>query len=362
MTPSRSRWTRSSTTSGSTRTGTHAELDDRRRRDDARGTTPSRSPDDRRPGTRSTALRKSDVDHFANHCRDTSELLRVFRTMINNLFPVSRAAGDTVSADSWDQAADADPIARTASTPSSTSSFREDLQRGRIGLARNRLPVDTDIRGCRRLRPRRTRAGPGVPASATPSGEAAIRAARSPSSRWPPGSAAGGRPGPGSSRRSTRSSCLAGKHRSFLEMHLAKTRRTSNDWHDVPIPHVVTTSYLTHAAIERHLARTDNYGYDGPVLPVAGAVDRPAADPDGARPDVPLGGRGARGPRRQQAEGPRRRPPGDPRMGPVPRARGPTTPTTSRSSGSTRPATSTRSPTCSATAILARLLDESSRT
>ena len=33
-------------------------------------------------------LRKSDVDHFANHCESTPELLGVFRTMINHLFPV----------------------------------------------------------------------------------------------------------------------------------------------------------------------------------------------------------------------------------------------------------------------------------
>ena len=32
-----------------------------------------------------------------------------------------------------------------------------------------------------------------------------------------------------------------------------------------PIPHVVTTSYLTHAAIEHHLHATGNYGHDGPV-------------------------------------------------------------------------------------------------
>src|SRR5206468_11506357 len=34
---------------------------------------------------------------------------------------------------------------------------------------------------------------------------------------------------------------------------------------DVVIPHVVTTSFLTHAAIERHLAQTNKYGHDGPV-------------------------------------------------------------------------------------------------
>ena len=32
--------------------------------------------------------RRADVDHFANRCPDTGELVRVFRTMINHLFPV----------------------------------------------------------------------------------------------------------------------------------------------------------------------------------------------------------------------------------------------------------------------------------
>ena len=32
------------------------------------------------------------------------------------------------------------------------------------------------------------------------------------------------------------------------------------------IPHIVTTSYLTHEAIERHLRSTGNYGHDGPVI------------------------------------------------------------------------------------------------
>ena len=57
---------------------------------------------------------------------------------------------------------------------------------------------------------------------------------------------------------------LQGRHRSFLEIHLAKTRKVMRDL-KVVIPHVVTTSYLTHDAIERHLARTNNYGHDGPV-------------------------------------------------------------------------------------------------
>jgi hypothetical protein len=58
---------------------------------------------------------------------------------------------------------------------------------------------------------------------------------------------------------------LGGKHRGFLELHLAKTRQTQRRF-GVRIPHVVTTSFLTHSAIEHHLAQSDNFGHDGPVI------------------------------------------------------------------------------------------------
>ena len=57
---------------------------------------------------------------------------------------------------------------------------------------------------------------------------------------------------------------IDGRHRSFLEIHFAKTQKTERSLR-IKIPHVVTTSYLTHSAIERHLASTANYGHDGPV-------------------------------------------------------------------------------------------------
>jgi hypothetical protein len=62
---------------------------------------------------------------------------------------------------------------------------------------------------------------------------------------------------------------LAGKHRTFLEVHLAKSRRISTQC-GVALPHVITTSYLTHGPIETSLARQNNYGYAGPVLLSAG--------------------------------------------------------------------------------------------
>jgi len=58
---------------------------------------------------------------------------------------------------------------------------------------------------------------------------------------------------------------LGGRHRSFIEVHLAKSLRVSRA-SGVMLPHVLTTSYLTHDAIERYLAAEKNYGYPGPLL------------------------------------------------------------------------------------------------
>src|SRR5207247_1926450 len=38
---------------------------------------------------------------------------------------------------------------------------------------------------------------------------------------------------------------LAGRHRTFIETHLAKSRRTSRQV-GTPVPHIFTTGYLTH--------------------------------------------------------------------------------------------------------------------
>jgi hypothetical protein len=58
---------------------------------------------------------------------------------------------------------------------------------------------------------------------------------------------------------------LAGRHRTFMETHLAKSRRVSRQA-GTPIPHIFTTSYLTHAPTEEFLARQNNYGYPGPLF------------------------------------------------------------------------------------------------
>jgi galactokinase/mevalonate kinase-like predicted kinase len=207
-------------------------------------------------------LRKADVDHFATSCPDTGELLRVFRTMINNLFPVPRSAA-AAGAGRWDQEAEA---LRAASGFDAVQheQLRAELQRGRIGLARNRLPLDTDIRDvaeidlihAENVLPADPAVERGLEALAR--GEVAVvTLAAGVGSRWTTGA--------GVVKAVNPFVLIDGRHRSFLELHLAKTRKTQRTT-GADIPHVVTTSFLTHAAIERHLDQTDRYGHDGPVF------------------------------------------------------------------------------------------------
>ena len=63
---------------------------------------------------------------------------------------------------------------------------------------------------------------------------------------------------------------LAGRHRTFIEVHLAKSRRIGR-LAGRALPHVITTSYLTHAPIEAFLAAEGDregrpYGYPGPLF------------------------------------------------------------------------------------------------
>jgi hypothetical protein len=204
--------------------------------------------------------RRVDVDHFANRCPETGELLRVFRTMINHLFPVTRSADDR-SNTQWD--AEAAQIRQENGFDTVLhEQLRENLQRGRIGLARNRLPVDLDVRDVDDSE--LIMAGRPVSAATLKRGQdafhggqiAVVTLAAGVGSRWTTGA--------GVVKAINPFVNLEGRHRSFLEIHLAKTKKAQDD-SGVIIPHVVTTSYLTHAAVERHLQSTANYGHDGPV-------------------------------------------------------------------------------------------------
>ena len=62
---------------------------------------------------------------------------------------------------------------------------------------------------------------------------------------------------------------FSGQHRSFAEVHLAKSRRTGA-LYGTAVPHVFTTSHLTHAPIEAHLRAHHAAAFDHTVLLSAG--------------------------------------------------------------------------------------------
>ena len=140
-------------------------------------------------------------------------------------------------------------LAANGFDPAQHEQIRADLHAGRIGLALNRLPAATriedvapgDLADSTKIDPALRAAG----AAALARGEVAIVTyAAGVGSRWTQGA--------GVVKGLHPFAKFAGRHRSFIEVHLAKTRRTGREA-GMSVPHVFTTSHLTHAPIEQHL-------------------------------------------------------------------------------------------------------------
>ncbi|GAB3267291.1 UTP--glucose-1-phosphate uridylyltransferase [Larkinella harenae] len=203
-------------------------------------------------------IRRAEMDVFTTYCEKNNLAYPLLRTIISNLFKVSDPTSqgnrsvENEKADRIKKENGFDYIQH--------EEIREDLQKGRIGLSRNRLPAETRIEDVR----------PGdlvqqeALASSVKTGEDAIRngkvavlsLAAGVGSRWTKGA--------GVIKALNPFVEIGGKHRSFLEIHLAKTRKVAETYGGV-IPHLVATSYLTHEPIRRTLEETQNFGYSGPT-------------------------------------------------------------------------------------------------
>ncbi|MBN2501775.1 MAG: UTP--glucose-1-phosphate uridylyltransferase, partial [Anaerolineales bacterium] len=58
---------------------------------------------------------------------------------------------------------------------------------------------------------------------------------------------------------------LDGRHRTFVEVHLAKSRR-SGQLSGTALPHIFTTSFMTNQPIQAYLDMHHNLGYEGPLF------------------------------------------------------------------------------------------------
>jgi hypothetical protein len=203
-------------------------------------------------------LRRAELDKFGAACRNRPELRGVVQALFDVMLPRGKAesAGDQ----SLTALLDEHGFDRVQH-----EQIRTDLKEGRIGLAQNRLPPSAVIEDVQEGDVADTaKFGVDAPAftaaglTALKDGEVAVVSlAAGAGSRWTQGAGV---------VKALHPFCkLAGKHRTFMETHLAKSRRVSRQV-GTPIPHIFTTSYLTHTPTEEFLARQNHYGYEGPLF------------------------------------------------------------------------------------------------
>ena len=197
---------------------------------------------------------RAELDRFGTASRTAPALVDVLPSLLRSMLPQEQEANlqDSLAA----------LLAANGFDRAQHEQIRGDLRSGRIGLAQNRLPTRSlieevdpaEIADATAELPARVQE---IGAAALANGEVAVvTLAGGAGSRWSQGA--------GVVKALNPFARLAGKHRSFIEVHVAKSRRTSRLC-GMPLPHVVTTSYLTHRAIAAALHDADDYGYAGPL-------------------------------------------------------------------------------------------------
>lgn len=201
--------------------------------------------------------RRVELDRFGRASRSRPE----FRGMIESLFDtlLPKGPATAVGREALQNLLDEHGFDRALH-----DHIRTELRDGRIGLAQNRLRADTTLEDVGdedveyALTPS---ADPALPARGRESlrrGElAVVSLAAGAGSRWSQGA--------GVCKALHPFTKFGGRHRTFLEVHLAKSRRVGRDAGQ-PLPHLITTGYLTHAPIAAFLQRVQNYGYPGPLV------------------------------------------------------------------------------------------------
>lgn len=205
---------------------------------------------------RLSSLRRAELDRFGAACRTRPEMAGMVQTLFDRLLPRTRhevSGGPGLEA----------LLAECGFDRVQHEQIRADLRAGRIGLAQNRLPVSAEIRdvepgdvydAAQPLPHELCELGLQALAEGT---AAVLTLAGGVGSRWTQGAGV---------VKALHPFCrLGGKHRTFVETHLAKSRRLGRRC-GRPLPHIFTTSYLTHAPIAAYLAAEGNYGYPGPLI------------------------------------------------------------------------------------------------
>jgi hypothetical protein len=224
--------------------------------------------------------RRTELDKFGAACRTKPELSGMVQILFDRMLP--RGKGETAPGQTL-----AALLEQHGFDRAQHELIRADLKNGRIGLAQNRLPASSSIqdvkpedvidatgvqttslasRGDEDDGQRSTAVSPAFPVEecrqagiqALKTGAVAVvTLAAGAGSRWTQGA--------GVVKALHPFAKLAGRHRTFIEVHLAKSRRIGRHYGSW-LPHLITTSYLTHGAVGEFLGRLKNYEYPGLVL------------------------------------------------------------------------------------------------
>jgi hypothetical protein len=195
-------------------------------------------------------VRRAELERFTAACRSKADYAGMIQTLFDHMLP----AGHDPQGDQ----------ARSLRTVLDIFGFdrveheqiREDLRSGRIGLAQNRLRATRIIQDAEADSLDDSHRAAGLDALAQ-GRVAVVTLAGGVGTRWTRGA--------GVVKALSPFCRLSGQYRNFIEVHLAKSLRMSRECGN-PLPHVITTSYLTHEAIAAHLAAERNYGYPGLLL------------------------------------------------------------------------------------------------
>ena len=199
---------------------------------------------------RLSPVRRAELERFTEACRTNADYAGMIHALFDRMLPANQdAEGDqTRTLRALLESFGFDRVQH--------EQIRADLLSGRIGLAQNRLSATSLIEDADAT-PMDDRYRDAGLAALAAGQVAVVSLAGGVGTRWTRGAGV---------VKALNPFCrLDGRYRNFIEVHLAKSLRVSQQC-GAQIPHVVTTSYLTHDAIAADLAAEKNYGYPGPLL------------------------------------------------------------------------------------------------
>lgn len=198
-----------------------------------------------------SADQRNELEHFSAASRTNPALDGTLQQILDHILPESNAQ-------SFQSETLSDLLKQHGFDRVQHEQIKADLRVGRIGLAQNRLPISTTIKDAdeddvfdttKEMKVKYRKIG----SDAIRSGMVGVLTlAAGTGSRWTKGA--------GTVKALNPFCRIDGAHRTFIETHLAKSRKTMKEF-GAAIPHVISTGYLTHDAIKDYLEHARYYGY-----------------------------------------------------------------------------------------------------